>query len=85
MTGDLVQLALSHERRFCQHTAALCFYVLDPALEYLDSLCALGEKNRQTLTDIVNGGEILKLSAYLVVVAALSVLECFKMSVERVL
>jgi len=63
----------------------LCFNVLYPALHDLNDLSALGQENRKTLTDVVDSGEVLKLSAYLVVVAALCVLESLEMSVERVL
>ncbi len=41
VTRDLIQLALSHIRRFGKLTAALCLNVLHPALKYLNDLSSL--------------------------------------------
>ena len=46
----------------------LLLHVFNPALKKLNHSCALRKKNRKTLTDIINGREVSKLSAELIMV-----------------
>ena len=69
VTGDLVKISLCHQGRFGEQVAALLFLVLYPSLEQLDHASTLGEHNGKSLTDGINGGKELKLTAKLVVVA----------------
>ena len=78
VTGQLVQLTLSHVWRFCEQPAAFCFLVLDKALQYLNDLGALREQYRQSLPYYIDRCKILKLSAYLIVVALLCKLNLFE-------
>ena len=74
VTGNLVQVALCHERGLCQQPAAALLLVLDEALQKLNDACALRQQDRQSLTDNVACGEKLQLTAELVVVALLGFL-----------
>ena len=85
VTRDLVKLTLCHERRLGKEVASLLFFVLDPSLEKLDHARTLGKKDRKTLTDGVNGGEVFKLAADLVVVALSCFLDCGEVLFELVL
>ena len=68
VAGDLIQLTLGHQRRFGQQIAGLLLGVLHPALQQLNHAGALGQQDGQALTDAVHRGEILQLTAQLVVV-----------------
>ena len=69
VTGNTVKVALGHQRRLGKQVAALLLGIFDPALQNLNDARSLGQQDGQTLTDAVNGGEILQLAAKLVVVA----------------
>ena len=71
---DLVQLPLGHIGRLSQQITPLALLVLHPALEGLDRPGALGQDDGQALTDHVHGGEILQLTAQLIVIPPLGVL-----------
>ena len=72
VTGNAVKVTLCHQRSLGEKTALLLLYVLNPALQQLNHSCALGQQNGQALTDGIHGGEVLQLSAQLVVIALLS-------------
>ena len=63
VTADLIQVGLRHERGLGELPAVLLLYILDKALEKLDDARALGQHDRETLTDIIDRGEELELSA----------------------
>ena len=78
VTRDLVKLSLCHIGCLCKNIAPLCLGILYPSLEKLDNLCALGEKYGKSLSDIVNSGEIFKLTSDLVVVTSLCFFNLFQ-------
>ena len=82
VAGDLVKVALGHERGLGEKIAALLLGILDPALEHLHDARALGQQHRKTLTDAVDGGEIFELAAELVVVALDGLLALFEVGVQ---
>ena len=69
VAGDLVELALGHERSLGEQIAVRLLDVLDPALQQLDDARALRQENGQALADAVDGGEVFQVAAELVVVA----------------
>ena len=85
VTGDAVEVALRHQRRFGQQIAALGFFVLDPALQDLNGLRALRQQDRQSLSDRIDRREVLQLAAELIVVAAQSLRLLFEIGVQLVL
>ena len=85
VAGDLVKVALGHQRGLGEKIAALLLGILDPALEHLHDARALGQQHRKTLTDAVDGGEIFELAAELVVVALDGLLALFEVGVQLVL
>ena len=82
VAGDLVKVALGHQRGLGEKIAALLLGILDPALEHLHDARALGQQHRKTLTDAVDGGEIFELAAELVVVALDGLLALFEVGVQ---
>ena len=82
MAGDLVKVALGHQRGLGEKIAALLLGILDPALEHLHDARALGQQHRKTLTDAVDGGKIFELAAELVVVALDGLLALFEVGVQ---
>ena len=68
VTGNAVQVAFSHQRSLSQQIAAFLLHILNPALQQLDYTCALRQQDRQTLADIINGGEVFQIAAQLVMV-----------------
>ncbi len=80
---DLVEVLLGHEGGLGADIAPLVvLQVLDPALHGLHNLGTLGEQQRQTLSDDVDGGEEFELAAQLVMVAVLDILEVFHVGLE---
>ena len=82
MAGDLVKVALGHQRGLGEKIAALLLGILDPALEHLHDARTLGQQHRKTLTDAVDGGEIFELAAKLVVVALDGLLAFFEVGIQ---
>ena len=82
MAGNLVKVALRHQRGLGEKIAALLLGILDPALEHLHDARALGQQHRKALTDAVDGGEIFELAAELVVVALDGLLALFEVGVQ---
>ena len=68
VTGDAIQITLSHQRGFGQEVATLLLHILNPALQQLDYARALRQQDGQALADIINGGEVFQIAAQLVVV-----------------
>ena len=85
VAGDLIELALGHIGRLGQQIAPLGLLVLNPALEYLDGLGALGQENGKTLTDDVHSGEVLQLPTQAVVVALQGLGLLFEVRVQLIL
>ena len=82
VTGDTIQVAFCHQRSFGQVVATALFGIFNPALEQLDNACAFGQHNGQTLTNVVNGGEIFQFTTKFVVVAFQSFCLLFQISVQ---
>ena len=68
VAGDLIKVALGHQRSLGQQIPAGLLHVLHPALEKLDNARTLRQQNRETLTDAVHRGEVFQLASELVVV-----------------
>ena len=68
VAADLVQVALGHQGGLGQQVAPLLLGVLHPALQQLDGAGAVGQHDRQALADHIHRGEVLQLTADLVVV-----------------
>ena len=80
MTGNLVQIGFGHKRRLGADIAPLVvLQILDPALQSLDHLGALGHQQGQTLANHVHRGEQFHLPAQLVVIPAPGVLHALQM------
>ena len=69
VAGDLIELALGHERSLGEQIAVRLLDVLDPALQQLDDARALRQENGQALADAGDGGKVFQVAAELVVVA----------------
>ena len=82
VAGDLVKVALGHQRGLGEKIAALLLHILDPALEHLHDARALGQQHRKALTDAVDGGEVFELAAELVVVALLGLFDLGEVGVQ---
>ena len=85
MTGDLIKLALSHQRGLREQIAVSLLIVLDPSLEQLNDARALRQKNRKSLTDDVDRREELEIAAELVVVALLRLFHHGEMLLQHIL
>ena len=82
VAGDLVKVALGHERGLGEKIAALLLGILDPALEHLHDARALGQQHRKALADAVDGGEVFELAAELVVVALLGLFDLGEVGIQ---
>ena len=82
VAGDLVEVALGHQRGLGEKIAALLLSILDPALEHLHHARALGQEHGQALADAVDRGKIFQFAAELVVVALDGLLALFEVGVQ---
>ena len=85
VTGQFIQIALGHVRRFRQQPAAALFLVLHETLEDLDDARALRQQDRQTLADDVPRGKKFQLAPEFVMVALLCFLDRRQMRLEVIL
>ena len=85
VAGNFIQVPLGHQGGLGQQVAGLLLGVLHPALQLLDDPCALGQQDGQTLTDAVHGGEVLQLTAQLVVIPLQSLLPLLQVGVQLLL
>ena len=83
VTRDLVKIPLCKQRSLGQLTAACLLNVLYPPLQKLYYPRALWQKDRQSLSDVVNSREIFKLASKLVVVAQFSLLKHLQMLLQH--
>ncbi len=77
MAGNLIKITLCHEGRFGQKTTLFLLDVFHPTLKKLDDSRTFGKKDGKSLSDIVDGGEILKVTSDFVVVAFFDFRLCF--------
>ena len=74
VSGNLIEIALCHERSLGTHIAPLIvLQILNPSLHGLDNLCSLGHQQRKSLSDNIHSSEELHLTPQLVVVTILNV------------
>ena len=70
--GDLVQVALCHQRRLCTDIAPfIVLQILDPSLKFFDHNDAFGHHQRQSLSDHVYGGKEFHLSSQFIMISLL--------------
>ena len=68
VTGDAIQITLSHERSFGQQIATLLLHILNPTLQKLDYACTLRQQDGQALANVINSGEVFQITTQFVVV-----------------
>ena len=83
--GNHIQIALCHQRSAGSHITALLFLVLNPSLQSLNNLGSLGHEQRQTLAHNVNCCEQFQITAQLVMIALLDILQIIQIFLQLIL
>ena len=79
VSGDLIQIALGHQRCLCSYIATFCLFILDPSLQFLHHDHTVWHDQRKSLTDYIYSCEDLHLTAEFVVVTSLCFFHLLKM------
>ena len=82
VTGNTIEVAFSHQRSFGKLVATAFFGIFNPTLELLDYTSTFRKQDGQTLTNVVNGGEVFQFTTKFVVVAFQSFSLLFQVSVQ---
>ena len=85
VSGDLVEVALSHQRSLCSYIATFCLLILDPSLQFLHHDDTVRHDQRKSLSDHIYSCEDLHLTAKFVVVTFLGFFHLLQMFFELIL
>ena len=85
VSGDLVKVALCHQRSFCSYVSTFCLLVLDPALKLLHHDHTVWHDKRKSLSDYVYRCKDLHLTAKFVMIASLSLFHLLQMLFQLIL
>ena len=85
VTGYLIKITFCHQRSFRTDISPLCFFILDPALHFLDHNHTVRHDQRKSLPDHVNSCKQLHFTAKLIVVTFFCFFHLSEMFIQLIL
>ena len=85
VTGNLVKIALGHQRSFCSYVATFCLLIFDPSLQFLHHDNTVWHDQRKSLSNNIYCCEDFHFTAKFVVVTFFSLFHLLQMFFEFIL